>query len=211
MMMQTPGRRHRLGIYGGTFAPPHNGHLHAAAAFLAQAELDTLLIMPAALPPHKRIDSGDDPRLRLAMARAAFDGMDPRIRVSDYEIARGGTSYTWQTLTHFSETTDSELFFLCGTDMFLTLDQWRCPEIIFAKAAAACILREDDPAALSAVEAAAARFTREYGARTLIVHADPLPLSSTEIRARVRRDEDISGCVPAAAAEFIAQHGLYKD
>ena len=210
MRKDIPGRRHRLGIYGGTFAPPHNGHLHAAGAFLAAAELDTLLIMPAALPPHKRIDPGDDPQLRLAMTRAAFDGTDSRIRVSDFEIARGGTSYTWQTLTHFSETTDSELFLLCGTDMFLSLHQWRCPEIIFKLATVACIMREDDPAAYAAVRETESMFRTQFGARTLIVPDLPLPLSSTEIRALVRDGGAITDFVPESVARLIERHGLYR-
>ncbi len=203
-------RRHRLAIYGGTFAPPHVGHLHAAQAFLEQAQPDTLLIMPASVPPHKRIDAGDDPRLRLAMARAAFSGMDSRIRVSDYEISRGGASYTWQTLTHFRRTTDSELIFLCGTDMFLTLDLWRSPEIIFSLAEIACVMRVDDPQAYRNAEAKAAEYAERFGARTRMIQAMPLEMSSSEIRERIRQGEDITDLVPPAVASLIAAHNLYQ-
>ena len=210
-MERTEGAsRHRLGIYGGTFAPPHNGHVRAAREFLSQAKLDTLLVMPTAIPPHKQIDPGDDPEIRLVMARAAFDGLDSRITVSDYEIRRGGASYTYQTLTHYSETTDSELFFLCGTDMFLTLDAWRCPEIIFAKATIACVMRESDPASFRAVREKDAAYREAYGARTLFVHSVPIELSSTDIRARVRAGKSIADCVPKSVARRIAEYGLYK-
>jgi len=203
-------RRHRLAIYGGTFAPPHIGHVHAALAFLEQLQPDTLLIMPAAVPPHKQIDAGDDPRLRLAMARAAFDELDSRIRVSDYEISRGGASYTWQTLTHFRKTTDSDLIFLCGTDMFLTLDLWRSPEIIFSLAEIACVMRVDDPAAYQRVKSKAAEYAERFGARTQMVEAMPLEMSSSEIRERIRQGEDIANLVPADVASFIAAHNLYQ-
>ena len=203
-------RRHRLAIYGGTFAPPHIGHVHAARAFLEQLQPDILLIMPAAVPPHKQIDAGDDPRLRLAMARAAFDNLDSRIRVSDYEISRGGASYTWQTLTHFRETTDSDLIFLCGTDMFLTLDLWRSPEIIFSLAEIACIMRVDDPEAYQRVKSKAAEYAERFGACTRLVEVMPLEMSSSEIRERIRLGTDITGLVPPAVASFIAVHNLYQ-
>ena len=203
-------RRPRLGIYGGTFAPPHNGHLRAALDFLRGAELNSLLIMPAAVPPHKRIDAGDDPEVRLEMARAAFEGLDPRISVSDYEIRRGGASYTWVTLTHFAETTDAELVFLCGTDMFCSLDTWRCPEIIFEKAAIACVLRENNPRMLLEVQKSEERYRRNYGARIIRIEGTPVEISSTEIRNRVWEGQSIDGLVPQRVIHFLQQHDLYK-
>lgn len=203
-------KRHRLAIYGGTFAPPHIGHVHAVQAFLQQLQPDTLLIMPAAIPPHKQIDADDDPRMRLAMAEAAFSALDSRVRVSDYEISRGGASYTWQTLTHFRRTTDSELIFLCGTDMFLTLDMWRSPEIIFELAEIACVMRVGDEEAYRKVDAKAAEYAAGFGARTVRVEAMPLELSSSEIRARVKAGEEIASLVPRGVESFIRTHGLYQ-
>ena len=203
-------RRHRLAIYGGTFAPPHIGHVHAVQAFLKQVQPDTLLIMPAAIPPHKQIDADDDPRMRLAMAEAAFASLDSRVRVSDYEISRGGASYTWQTLTHFRRTTDSDLIFLCGTDMFLTLDMWRSPEIIFELAQIACVMRVGDEESYRKVHAKAAEYAARFGARTVLVESMPLELSSSEIRVRVKAGEDIASLVPRDVESFIRTHGLYQ-
>lgn len=204
------GQPHRLGIYGGTFAPPHNGHIRAAQTFLRQLDLDELLIIPDAIPPHKKPEPGDCALTRLAMARAAFEGLDPRIAVSDYEICRGGASYTYQTLTHFSETTDSELYFLCGTDMFLSIPTWRFPEILFAKAMMVCALRTDDEEARRAVREAQNYYREHYGARTMLMESEPVPVSSTEIRARLRRGENVSDCVPAAVVRLIEEYGLYR-
>jgi nicotinate-nucleotide adenylyltransferase len=112
----------KLGIYGGTFNPIHNGHIKAAEAFYDTVGLDELLIMPTFVSPHKEMMKGDDPSYRLEMTSLAFDGNVRNITVSDYEISKGGKSYTYLTLEHFSSS-DTELFFLMGTDMFLCLDK----------------------------------------------------------------------------------------
>ena len=130
------------GIYGGTFAPVHNGHVAAARAFYDALGLDELLVIPAFLPPHKETEKGDDPAARLAMTRLAFEGDPRRITVSGYEIEQQGTSYTYKTLEHFTAP-DTRLTFLCGTDMFLTFDTWKHPEIIFALARIAHVRRAD--------------------------------------------------------------------
>ena len=87
----------RVGIYGGTFAPIHNGHVAAAKAFMEQMKLDYLFIIPTYMPPHKQIDESDDPLYRLRMCELAFEDTDGVI-ISDCEIARGGKSYTYDTL-----------------------------------------------------------------------------------------------------------------
>ena len=202
--------RPRLGIYGGTFAPPHLAHVRAACEFLDQASLDRLLVVPTYLPPHKRVGADDDPSVRLEMARAAFGAYDARIGVSDYEIRREGVSYTWQTLTHFAETEDAELFFLCGTDMFLTLWQWKHPEIIFRLSTIACMARAEGTAAWLETARRADFYRAQYGARILLLDGAPLPLSSSEIRGRVARGEPIGGLVPAAVEAIIRARGLYR-
>ena len=119
----------RVGIYGGTFAPVHIGHVQAAKAFMEQMKLDYLFIIPTALPPHKQIDEGDDPIHRLRMCELAFEGVEGVV-ISDVEIKRGGKSYTYDTLVELSRP-DTRLFLLCGTDMVLTFDQWYRFEDIF--------------------------------------------------------------------------------
>ena len=200
----------RLGIYGGTFSPPHRGHLHAALTFLDAASLNKLLIIPTAIPPHKQMSPHDDPALRLAMTHAAFDGTDPRIEVSDYEIRKADVSYTWQTLTHFAELLRTELFFLCGTDMFVTLGEWRRPEVILSLATVACILRNADPEQKEAVKAKEREYRERFGAKLMLIDSEPLPVSSTEIRSRVREGKDIDDLVPAKVSAMIRAHGLYR-
>ena len=202
-------QKRRIGIYGGTFAPPHIAHVRAAAAFLRAAELDELLVMPDSIPPHKQIDPGDDPRVRLAMTRAAFAGIDSRITVSDYEIQRAGVSYTSDTLAHFAG--QGRLYFLCGTDMFLSLDTWRAPEKIFALAVIVCAMRENDRAAYEAICRKQEEFRSRYGAETMLLSLAPMELSSTAIRERVRRGESIDGMVAPAVARIIEENNLYRN
>ena len=133
----------RIGIYGGTFSPPHNGHIAAAKAFMEQMWLDLLYIIPAALPPHKEMEVAVSAVDRLQMCRRAFSGMEG-VWVSDLEILRGGKSYTSDTLRELCGA-DRRLFLLCGTDMILTLDSWHEPEEIFRLSYPVYIRRENVP------------------------------------------------------------------
>ena len=159
----------KLGIYGGTFSPIHNGHIRAAEKFLSDIDLDRLLIMPAAIPPHKAADgvSGED---RLEMARIAFEGADPRLEVCDFEVRREGRSYTINTLEHFTSP-DRRIYMLVGTDMLLTL-----PE-----------------------------------ARIHIIDEEPLEMSSTELREKLRRGEPVDKLIPDGVARYIREKKLYTE
>ncbi len=195
----------RLGIYGGTFSPPHNGHLHAAEEFLRALNLDRLIIMPANIPPHKRSEDSDDPHTRFEMCRLAFEKME-RTEVSTYEIDKSGVSYTSDTLEHFASD-DTELFLLCGADMFLTLDQWCRPETIFSLARVVGIRRSDME--VRELEKKAEEYSRRFGARATVITSEPYPVSSTYIREKLRNGLDCSKFLPQSVAEFIEKNKLY--
>ncbi len=201
-------RRKRVGIYGGTFAPPHIGHVHAAICFLREAELDRLIVMPTAIPPHKLVEAGDDPYVRLAMTRAAFENVDSRIEVSDYEIAKEGVSYTYLTLQAF-QSEDTDLYFLCGTDMFLTLDRWRNPQIVFDCAVITCMMRVNDADAYEQVLRKAEEYRRVFNARTVLMEAPPLEAASSDVRAAIRAGEEIASLVPPSVLTIIQEKNLY--
>ena len=195
----------RTGIYGGTFSPPHNGHVSAAKAFLEQAELDRLLIMPSLISPHKPTAEDDVPQRRVDMLKLAFEG-DPRITVCDYEIKQGGVSYTYLTLEHFHSEGDT-LCFLTGSDMFLTLDEWKNPGRIFELAEIWCMSRTgDDEAELLRKRES---FEREFGARCFLCRGDAVVVSSSEVRAALRRGDDVSCLVPGAVLVYIEENDLY--
>ena len=114
----------KIGIFGGSFDPVHSEHIQLVRAALDSLGLDMLYVMPAHTPPHKRGKVLLDDERRLQMCRIAFSDM-PNVTVSDYEIARGGTSYTYLTCRYFRETyKDAQIFWLVGTDMLRDFPTW---------------------------------------------------------------------------------------
>jgi nicotinate-nucleotide adenylyltransferase len=201
--------RPRIGIYGGTFAPFHNGHMALLKAFLRQCPLDAVYVMPAGIPPHKQIDFSDDPRQRLAMLKLTLRRLpewDERLFVSTYEINKAGLSYTYRTLEYFRETLSGDITFLCGGDMFSTLGEWKRADEIFRLAKVAYAGRPG-----SEIDGFAERYMTEFGARLIRIAAPLLDISSTEIRKTAGEGGDISGLVPPETALYIKKNGLYKN
>lgn len=197
----------RIGVYGGTFAPVHNGHVNAAKAFMDQMQLDYLFVIPAFIPPHKQVDKSDDPMHRLKMCELAFEG-EMGVIVSDMEIERGGISYTVDTLRELSRP-NRRLFLLCGTDMALTLDEWKDPEEIFRLCYPTYVRRENDKLLENRIIEKNALYYNRYGKVVRRIMTDAIELSSTEIRDRVRKGEDISALVPAKVVQYIRENKLY--
>ena len=197
----------RVGIYGGTFAPIHNGHVSAAKAFMEQMKLDYLFIIPTYLPPHKQIDESDDPLYRLRMCELAFEGTDGVV-ISDCEIARGGKSYTYDTLKEL-ERPNTRLFLLCGTDMVLSFDKWYRFEDIIKMCYPVYVRRENDAMLGNMLVSKIQEYYQKYGVMFRRVVTDPIPISSTEVRRAVAAGEDISHLVPPAVERFIRENQLY--
>lgn len=197
----------RIGVYGGTFAPIHRGHVAAAEAFLRQMELDLLYVIPTGIPPHKQVSASDDPIHRLRMCELAFAGRRDVI-VSDMEIARGGKSYTVDTLRALAGE-DRRLFLLTGTDMMLTLGQWRCAEEIFRLCYPVYIRRENDPILEARIVAKNKEYQEAFGRIVRRISMDAVEISSTEVRAAAGRGEALDAMVPKAVAAYIKEHGLY--
>lgn len=199
----------RLGIYGGTFNPIHIGHIKAAKAFYDEMKLDELMVIPTAVSPFKTNDVDNDPYERLKMVKAAFENDERNISVSDYEISQGGKSYTYLTLEHFSSP-DTELYFLMGTDMLLSLDGWKNPDIILKLATVCHIRRADvDHDTEEAIEEAISRYESEYNAKIIDLTTEPFEVSSTEIRNAVKEGKSISDYVTSEVEEIIKNDRLY--
>ena len=199
----------RVGIYGGTFAPIHNGHVAAAKAFMEQMKLDYLFVIPTYIPPHKAVDGSDDPLYRLKMCELAFADTDGVV-ISDTEIVRGGTSYTYDTLRELQRP-DTRLFLLCGTDMVLTFDTWYRYEDIFKMCYPTYVRREDDPVITSRIVAKIGEYYEKHGVMFRRIVTDPIIISSTDIRKAVKAGKDISGMVPPSVEKFIRDNRLYLD
>ncbi len=198
----------RIGIYGGTFSPPHNGHLRAARAFMEQMWLDILYVIPAAIPPHKEMERPIDAAHRLKMCRLAFSGIDG-VYVSDMEIARGGKSYTVDTLRELSGE-DRRLFLLCGTDMVLTLDRWREPDEIFRLCYPVYIRRDNDRTLDEPIIEKLAEYQKKYGKIVRRIVTDPLELSSHEVREAIAMEKSLRDMVPENVESYIKEHRLYE-
>ena len=132
-------------IYGGSFNPPHLGHVEAFAAARAHLQPERSLIIPSRVPPHKALAAGSpESEERLELTRLAFAAFE-EAEVSDMELRREGISYTALTLTELKERfPEEEFFFLMGTDMFLSFDSWRFPEKITEKASLGVLYRGDN-------------------------------------------------------------------
>lgn len=188
----------RLAIFGGSFDPPHIGHLLVAQDSCDQLALDRLIFVPAARQPLKRDGANAPAEHRLAMVRL-LAGDDPRFEVSAAEVDRGGLSFTVDTLRAMSARhPGAELVLLVGADVLRTFRQWREPERILQLARVVVVQRGDEPAADADVPAAR-------------LSARRVDVSSTEVRERVRNGKSIRGFVTDAVAAYIAREGLYQE
>ena len=201
----------RIGIYGGTFNPPHRGHILAVQEFARQLNLDRVLMIPAAVPPHKALPAGSpDAETRLRLCRLAAEGL-PFVEVSDLELNRSGKSYTAVTVQELHRLyPEDELVLLMGTDMFLTFDQWREPKIIASLASLAMAHREKpDKKEREAIADQKKKLKRKYGARVTVLENDILDLSSTTVRQLLAFGAGKT-LLPPAVCDEIFRLGLYR-
>ncbi len=196
----------RLGLLGGTFNPPHIGHLICAQEALLAFGLDRVLLVPAGVPPHKAVESDPGVEERIAMCEAAVAG-DERLGVSRADADRDGPAYTVELLRSLrAAAPDDELWFIVGGDMAHSLTTWHEPEAVLALARLAVAEREE-----LGREAIVARLAGLAGARERVAFfAMPrVDISSTLVRRRVAAGEPIRYLVPDAVAEHVARRGLY--
>lgn len=198
----------RVGVYGGSFNPPHIGHCLAASEMVRHLDLDRLIIMPAATPPHKTLASGSpSAEERLALCRLSFASV-PQATVSDLELQREGPSYTVDTLRSLrSQYPDDELFLIMGTDMLLSFDQWRSPEEIASLATLAVMNRQEDEALWNRVREKAAQLSMQLHARVLLVQNRCVDISSTTVRRLLAMGAP--GYLEPAAEALILERGWY--
>ena len=200
-------QKRKIGIYGGTFSPPHSGHVGAAESFCRELSLDELIIMPTFLPPHKQYDGEASAEDRVEMCKLAFGHID-KARVSDLEIKRGGKSYTAVTLEELYSA-DAELYFLCGTDMFVTLDKWYTFEKIFNLAVICYVRREDEYKFGELIKDKRAEYIQKYNARIIAITNDVKQISSSELRSKLKNKTDIPDYLPSKVYDYIIEKGLY--
>ena len=204
----------RIGIYGGTFNPPHLGHITAARAVFELLGLDQLLVIPAGLPPHKTMPDGSPTSAqRLEMTRLAAEQLDlgERVKVLNMELRREGRSFTSDTLAQLKDQyPNDELWLLMGTDMFLTLQTWHEPEKILQLAGIAAFGRtEEDTEELFSIQRD--YLCEVYPQARIFTLTIPgvVDVSSTELREKLAKGEGGNLLAPAVYG-YILRQGLYN-
>lgn len=195
---------YRLGVFGGAFDPPHLAHVALAGAAIRQLRLDQLRVFPTGQAWHKSraLTAGEH---RLAMAREAFGAL-PQAVVDDRELSRAGPTYTIDTLRQLrAEHPQAQLLLVIGADQAEALHGWReSDEIVQLALPAVAARARPDP------DAPPFDASTLPGGRYVSVELPPMPVSATQIRARVQAGQDISALVPAGVARYIARHHLYS-
>jgi nicotinate-nucleotide adenylyltransferase len=201
----------RIGLFGGTFDPPHVGHLALAEAARESLRLDRVLFVPAGLPPHKGRARLSDVAHRFAMTRLAVRG-NGAFTVSALEARRDGPSFTVDTLRALRKRAPrAHIFLLMGADSLEEFPTWRDPETILAFATLAVACRPGVAPAAGRVPWRGAALRRLGGAARIAWLGNPgLDVSSSAIRARLRRRRTVRYLIPDAVARYIARHRLYR-
>lgn len=195
----------RIGIYGGSFNPVHNGHIHLAESVAEMLMLDRVYLVPSRISPHRSSDeyaSGDD---RLEMLRLVCEKKE-KLFLCDYELINDRKSYTIYTVEEFRRRfPDDELFLLVGSDMLLCFDQWNCFEEILKEVTLAVASREDGDFEVLQQKAES---LRKFGKIT-VCPIKPLEMSSTEIRKKIAKNEKISCYLDENVVQYITSRKLY--
>jgi nicotinate-nucleotide adenylyltransferase len=198
----------KIGILGGTFDPPHNGHLAAAREAMERLRLERVLFIPAGDPWMKAESTVTPAEQREEMVRLAIRG-HPRYAVSRIEIDRPGPTYTVDTLEalrwEFGHKT--ELYFILGMDALAGLPKWRRPDRIAQLSTLVAVTRPGTP---HSDRAEVEKQVPGLKGRLVFLEGLSLDVSSTEVRRKVAAGESISNLVPAAVEEYIREKGLYK-
>jgi nicotinate-nucleotide adenylyltransferase len=192
----------RLGLLGGTFNPPHIGHLVCAQEALVQLGLDRVELLPAGVPPHKEAAGDPGPELRLELCRAAIAGNE-RLGVCDAEVRRPGPSYTVDTLREL-DAEDLQLTFIVGGDMAMSLPTWREPAEVLR------IARLGVAERAGAVRADIEERVAPLGGRIDFFAMPRIDISSSDLRRRVAEGRPVRYLVPEPVAAAIEERGLYR-
>ncbi|KOF56730.1 MULTISPECIES: nicotinate-nucleotide adenylyltransferase [Clostridium] len=194
-------------ILGGTFDPFHNGHMNIAYESLYRLGLDEIIFMPAGSPPHKNDKIITSPEIRYDMIKKSITG-EEKFKVSRYEIDKKGYSYTYKTLEYINSIEkNTELYFITGVDCLMYVDEWKCPEQIF-KCSKFVVFnrpgyeRKDILRKKSEIE-------NKYEHEVIFMDIPLLDISSTQIRKKVKKCEEIKYLVPREVYDIIKNNKLY--
>ena len=196
----------KLLLFGGTFDPPHNGHIALLRHAIAAVQPDKVVVMPAGTPPHKAASQTPGP-LRYEMCRC-FLPVDPRVERSRFELERQGKSYTLHTVEHLEQAyPGAKIYLAIGSDMLLTFTEWRDYRTLLSKVT---LVAQSRDAAETAQMRPAIKALRQENADILFMDVQVLKLSSTALRKAAEAGEDISAFVPPEVMEVLRRHPVYR-
>ena len=199
-----------IGLFGGTFDPVHNGHLHIARAFADETGLDTVVFLPAGDPSHKPQATQTSAAHRLAMTELAA-AEDARFAVSDCDIVRGGATYTFDTVQIFRQQFPAaRLWWLLGSDSLMKLHTWKKWQTLVKQTHIAVAMREGDSLGQTPSELHAWLGEALQNGSVRILQAPLYDISSTRIRQDIRNGSLPDGLIPPQVARYIREHGLYR-
>lgn len=201
----------RTAIFGGSFNPVHNGHVNLVRETAKKNALDRVFVIPTYVSPFKKnsdvfVADGKD---RIEMCRLAFREL-LYVTVSDYEIKKGGVSYSVDTVTHFRESfPEDELFFIMGSDMLLSFDRWYRYKDILKMCSLIAASRESEGCDLDELK----RKSDELYAfgKVIVTEISAFPVSSSEIREKILKNCDISCYMDKNVVKYINSGKIYKD
>lgn len=201
----------KIGLFGGTFDPIHNGHIHIARAFADELALDMVVLLPAGNPYHKQEEqTRTDARHRLAMTELAISD-DPRFAASDCDIIREGATYTFDTVQIFRQQFPSaQLWWLLGSDSLLQIHTWKKWQTLVRQTHIAVAAREGDNIAKAPRELHGWIGNALQNGSLHLLQTPMYNISSTEIRRRIRNGEPVGSLIDPRVENYIARNHLYR-
>lgn len=209
-------KKHKIGIFGGTFNPIHIGHIAMAKAALEQLKLEKVLFLPAKNPPHKTSQEITDEKLRCEMCKLAIKDYD-YFEFSDFEIKRDGLSYSAVTLTLLQEIftekygkNNYEICFIIGADSFYDIEKWYKPEIVLTNCHLIVAPRSDEREETTSLEAHRTYLVSKYKAKITLIKAALVNVSSSEIRQSFKEHKPLKEFLNPEVYNYIIEAKLYE-
>lgn len=199
----------KIGIMGGTFDPIHNGHLMLGTAAYRKFHLDEIWFLPNGNPPHKSTDTiGSMADHRVEMVKKAIQGY-AHFKVESYEAESHEISYSYQTMEHLQAVhPDHEFYFIIGADSLFSLEKWKNPQRLL-KICTVLAAKRDSKTSCEMAEKIA-YLQKKYNARIELLEMPVIDIASHDIRRLIKEGRSISGMVPEAVEQYIAQQKLFK-
>lgn len=194
----------KLGVFGGSFNPIHNGHIYIVNKVKDMLGLDDIIFIPTGIAPHKDNRDFAAKEHRFNMVKLAIDG---KFQISDIEIKTDKVCYAVDTMSEINKIyKDDELYYIIGADSLVSFMQWKEPLKLFKMLHIVVVNRDGTD-----IDKVAEQYRKDYGAKITICHIDEYNVSSTEIREMIRNEGTCNGLVPEKTEKYIIENKLYTE